>query len=249
MEPKQLKPSQSFGESLWPVFVEARKKHNENTCLETNKLVLRLDKFINSQQDQSELVEWTADDLVKLCPYCAKSFTITRRRHHCRICGAILCHSCSKFLSYGSACKLVKPAKLYKDFYDRLEERLQDKYPEGEPIRTCGDCLGLLDKRLQTIEDHYSQPIFHDFYEKLRNSMSEADNLVLSLEPGLDQRQLKRKIQDLKYEVAEMASKLKKLAEKETGKQEYLLKSIQDSLGYWLKESVEKKTMRIKGCH
>lgn len=234
---KTLKPSNTFGDTHWTIFEAARKKHNENICLETNKLVLKLDQLINLELDQS--IEWTPDELVDLCPFCAKSFSFARRRHHCRVCGAILCESCSKFLDHRSACKLVRPAKVYTDPYDRIEDRLQDKNADEMPnIRTCEDCKRLLDKRLQTIEDYYSQPTFLEFYEKLRNKMSEADELALS------QEESKRRLQEVKQEIATMSAKLGRMAERQSGKQAYLLKSINESVGYWFKESIDCKFKR-----
>lgn len=279
IKPTQLKVSQCYGDGHWSVFEEARKKHNENICSETNKLVLRLDKLINSSANDQLLdtsgrdkkllftqqllgsskdldksvVEWQSDNLVKLCPYCAKQFTFARRRHHCRCCGAILCNSCSKFLEYKLACKLVKPAKLYTDPYDRIEDRLQDKDTDEMPkIRTCEDCKRLLDKRIQTIEDYYCQPSFVDFYESLRKTMAEADELIISHNDLMNQKkeatpELKDKIQDLKHSIVAKSSKLKKMADKESGKQAYLLTSINQSVGYWLKETIDSKIRRIHG--
>lgn len=255
---KPTKVSASYGDGHWESFQEARQKHNENICLETNKLVLRLDKLINAEDGQKpdldkSVVEWTSDSLVKLCPFCAKAFTFARRRHHCRACGAILCNSCSQFLSYKAACRLVKPAKLYTDPYDRIEDRLQSQEADEMPnIRTCEDCKRLLDKRIQTIEDYYCQPKFEEFYERLRASMDKADELILSHSSLISEHkqptpELKNKIQELKHEVASMSSKLSKMVERESGKQAYLLGSINQSVGYWLKESIESKSNRIYG--
>lgn len=257
-----LKLTECYGDNHWKNFESARKKHNDNICNETNKLVLRLDKLINTETDKPapdldrSVVEWTSDDLVKLCPYCAKAFTIARRRHHCRVCGAILCNSCSKFLDYKSAHKLVKPAKLYTDPYDRIEDSLKSREVEEKPkIRTCEDCERLLDRRLQTIENHYSQPVFCEIYEKLRKTMDEADELMLSYHTLIcDQKQgiadLKSKIQALQHEAACMASKLAKMANSgdNTEKQAYLLRAISQSVGVWIRESIPDKENRVYGA-
>ncbi|XP_038104614.1 RUN and FYVE domain-containing protein 2 isoform X2 [Culex quinquefasciatus] len=39
---------------------------------------------------------WTPDKGVSNCKGCEKEFSITRRKHHCRHCGAIFCSSCSE---------------------------------------------------------------------------------------------------------------------------------------------------------
>lgn len=212
------------------MFVEARTKHNDGICNETNKLVLRLDKLLNNENEDLDksIVEWTPDDLVKLCPFCAKAFNFARRRHHCRACGAILCHSCSKFLEYKAARKLVRPAKLYTDRYDRIEDRLEDIGAEGKPsIRTCEDCKRLLDKRIQTIEDYYSQPVFYELYEQLRGIIRESE--ALNKDKKMITLELKTKIQEIRVKLARMA-------ERESGKQAYLLRSIDQSIVCWLKD-------------
>jgi FYVE zinc finger len=40
---------------------------------------------------------WVPDAAAKACFLCEKPFhTLLRRRHHCRKCGACVCHDCSK---------------------------------------------------------------------------------------------------------------------------------------------------------
>lgn len=254
-----LKTIDSFGDTHWGAFERARKRHNDNICNETNKLVLRLDRLINPEQGgrpelDKSIVEWTSDELVKLCPYCAKSFTFARRRHHCRACGAILCNNCSKFLAYKAACKLVKPAKLYTDPYDRIEDQIQSKSIEEMPsIRTCEDCMRLLERRIRTLEDHYCQPSFLEIYEKLRKGMTEADELMLSQSSVANGQkettlELKTKIQELRQAVAVMSSRINKLADRESsGKQAYLLTAIGQSVAYWFNETLESKLNRMHG--
>ena len=38
---------------------------------------------------------WQTDKSAKGCRLCERGFTLTRRRHHCRICGLLVCNSCS----------------------------------------------------------------------------------------------------------------------------------------------------------
>ena len=48
---------------------------------------------------ERSLVPWIADSEVKFCPLCKKQFNVARRRHHCRLCGGIMCAKCSVFVS------------------------------------------------------------------------------------------------------------------------------------------------------
>eukprot|EP00808_Paulinella_micropora_P020149 g78770.t1 len=41
-------------------------------------------------------VLWEADDARVNCPVCDKAFGFFRRKHHCRMCGRIVCDPCSK---------------------------------------------------------------------------------------------------------------------------------------------------------
>ena len=38
---------------------------------------------------------WMPDDRVSGCVLCGKAFGWTRRRHHCRLCGGVVCAGCS----------------------------------------------------------------------------------------------------------------------------------------------------------
>uniref|UniRef100_T1ID96 RUN and FYVE domain-containing protein 2 n=1 Tax=Rhodnius prolixus TaxID=13249 RepID=T1ID96_RHOPR len=38
---------------------------------------------------------WASDDAVTNCKICRREFSLTRRKHHCRNCGAIFCNACS----------------------------------------------------------------------------------------------------------------------------------------------------------
>jgi len=39
---------------------------------------------------------WMNDNEVSKCPVCSSNFTFTRRKHHCRACGRVVCASCSR---------------------------------------------------------------------------------------------------------------------------------------------------------
>ncbi|GAB9468567.1 Fyve finger-containing protein, partial [Globisporangium polare] len=42
-------------------------------------------------------VDWEDDDAVKACFLCSSSFSLMRRKHHCRHCGRVMCSDCSVF--------------------------------------------------------------------------------------------------------------------------------------------------------
>ena len=41
-------------------------------------------------------ITWKQDSETNACPLCNQAFTLIRRRHHCRKCGGVFCHKCSK---------------------------------------------------------------------------------------------------------------------------------------------------------
>lgn len=71
---------------------------------------------------------WMPDHMTDYCTRCQKRFWIADRKHHCRICGLIFCHSCSS-----------NQAPVPK------ENLLQ-------PVRVCDDCIRS-SKELQTVTD------------------------------------------------------------------------------------------------
>uniref|UniRef100_A0A182JCA2 Uncharacterized protein n=1 Tax=Anopheles atroparvus TaxID=41427 RepID=A0A182JCA2_ANOAO len=59
---------------------------------------------------------WVKDEDAQHCMCCRRTFSMLNRRHHCRRCGRVVCHSCSK-----------------------RKERLRDFY-EDVAVRVCDDC-------------------------------------------------------------------------------------------------------------
>ena len=50
---------------------------------------------------------WMPDRLCKTCYECELPFNVFRRKHHCRLCGQVFCHSCSSYSVDGRSVLLV----------------------------------------------------------------------------------------------------------------------------------------------
>ena len=104
-------------------FKEVRNARLERYSTETNKLLIRLDKLLNNlpsdpvdrKVHERAIVPWIDEKDVKLCPTCAKSFHVARRKHHCRLCGAVMCHTCTVFLTLQEARKMTSPVSVQDD--------------------------------------------------------------------------------------------------------------------------------------
>lgn len=49
------------------------------------------------------IVPWTDDSIVSQCASCSKSFGISKRKHHCRLDGRVICSQCSRLLPFAVA--------------------------------------------------------------------------------------------------------------------------------------------------
>ncbi|GAN04340.1 vacuolar segregation protein pep7 [Mucor ambiguus] len=74
---------------------------------------------------EQSVTKWEDDRTVKACPYCENSFTLINRKHHCRLCGKVVCGNarCSKMIPL---------------FTDMSSDTFDDE-PVGD-TRACRDC-------------------------------------------------------------------------------------------------------------
>lgn len=108
--------------SHWQLFKEHRDKLTERNNLVTNKLMIRLDRILTAYPElddfykrkahEQTVVEWVPANLVANCPICTAKFGLfgsVGGRHHCRLCGAVICFRCSAFFSFQRANELIAP--------------------------------------------------------------------------------------------------------------------------------------------
>lgn len=73
------------------------------------------------------------DDAVQECMGCSYAFTTTFRRHHCRVCGGIFCHTCGP-LRMGLSADEISAATSSSPWTSSLEQ------PSASGVRMCDGC-------------------------------------------------------------------------------------------------------------
>jgi len=104
-------------------------------------------------QEQS-IVHWQEDKEITTCPLCGISFSLTIRKHHCRLCGRVVCYvppnssaeplgrqeRCSTFVNYQWE---DEEDGWLVEMEDSLEEDLQ-AVREKDGVRVCKECLDVV---------------------------------------------------------------------------------------------------------
>ncbi|KAJ2100870.1 carboxypeptidase Y-deficient [Coemansia sp. S100] len=91
--------------SLTAGFMNMRRAAVSAARLEDNRVERRIERLAlaHSGSDVAEaeqrVVAWEPDDSRDVCPLCERRFgRVSVRRHHCRICGRVVCGSCTSLL-------------------------------------------------------------------------------------------------------------------------------------------------------
>ncbi|KAK6627576.1 hypothetical protein RUM44_010054 [Polyplax serrata] len=197
-------------------FRMIRTNKMEHYAAQTNNLIIRLEKLLlNLPSDpvkrkvhEQDIVPWINEKDVKLCPGCAKSFNLLRRKHHCRLCGSIMCNECTFLLQLDTARKMTNSLittagpglgtddgnKSNSDSTNKTPAKALLRSPSGTSVqsvlsldmtsetffRVCEHCYKLLDMRQKLKEVRNQKPIICQFYEKMRTSVDEINALYPS---------------------------------------------------------------------
>ncbi|KND00886.1 uncharacterized protein SPPG_09166 [Spizellomyces punctatus DAOM BR117] len=188
----------SFGVSRnrTQTFLRIRKNRIDNLQLEANKLEKRLEKLslmyaeegsrpptVNKRSSfygggsrkvaEQTIVSWEDDNSVTSCPLCSKTFgAITNRRHHCRLCGRVVCGS--------PGCSMMIP----------LQVSCGDEERRGAvaEIRVCSDCNRVVARRREKWQDSVNSVQIVKLYKmiaKYRGLVEETlpkfNNLLMSM--------------------------------------------------------------------
>ncbi|KAF3697052.1 Rabenosyn-5 [Channa argus] len=206
-EPQELGATRSHLE----LFKKHRAARIDHYVIEVNKLLIRLEKLTSFDRTNSDaakiraieksVVSWVNDSDVPFCPDCGNKFNIRNRRHHCRLCGSIMCRKCMEFVPLPLAQKLINgtrealcvpgsPIQSHSQpagsgssgmgsrrgsisSLSSVTSMLEEK--DDEKIRCCHHCMDTLLKRQQKLEEKDNVPDVVKLYERLRMCMDKVD--------------------------------------------------------------------------
>ncbi|XP_029141496.1 rabenosyn-5 [Protobothrops mucrosquamatus] len=185
-------------------FKKHRAARIDHYVVEVNKLIIRLEKLTSFDRTvtdsakiraiEKSVVPWVSDQDVPFCPDCGNKFSIRNRRHHCRLCGSIMCKKCMELVSLPFASKLTTASKEVLASHtspscspnsiqgsrrgsissiSSVSSVLDEK--DDDRIRCCRHCKDTLLKREQQIDEREYIPDIVKLYEKLRFYMEKVD--------------------------------------------------------------------------
>ncbi|XP_062890860.1 rabenosyn-5 [Mobula hypostoma] len=188
-------------------FQQWRGARINHYVIEVNKLLIRLEKltaFDRTATDPAKkkalersVVSWVSDRDVPYCPDCGAHFSLTLRRHHCRLCGSIMCKRCSHFLSVHFAQKLTSAVRASvtagsapvgsermpsggessrRSSVSSVGSLLEDS--EDDRIVSCGHCCSILERQERRLEERESSPVICQLYQKLRSCIVRVEELA-----------------------------------------------------------------------
>ncbi|KAL1398041.1 hypothetical protein pipiens_009273 [Culex pipiens pipiens] len=238
--------ARNLDSSLGQGEVAVRNPRLERYATETNKLIIRLDKLLDGlpsdpdarKRHEQSKVPWIDGKLVKLCPSCAKGFGLTRRQHHCRVCGSVMCDGCSFHLSFDEARSIVQPEMSSKD-------------RDSSGFRVCEHCLHLLMNRKEMQDSRSDRPPVTKLYEKLLQEKREItpdipmyEKIIGSLYEGdaiyrlSDASALREKIGRAAERIDNISKAILALPFPQGSREESLKKSIRLSCIAYIKEQM-----------
>ncbi|KAG8814881.1 carboxypeptidase Y-deficient, partial [Serendipita sp. 401] len=158
------------------------------------------------RQQEMAITPWQEDSSVPACPLCLASFNaLTNRKHHCRLCGRVVCslpikppnrnELCSflffvdsktggieelsgDMIDYGVKRKDIGIAKGDAAFAKKLAEE-QEKYLKG--VRICRDCRPALRRKQYSVESATVPPIAR-LYDALLALEKEIEEMLPSFQ-------------------------------------------------------------------
>ncbi|KAI1643107.1 uncharacterized protein F4817DRAFT_270246 [Daldinia loculata] len=169
-------------------FSAIRRKRVDRQTLEISRLEKRLTKLtqllahlpeeagvsggtgllspLAAQRNQRKAIEqsvvtWEDDGKVPKCRFCQQEFSWTFRRHHCRICGRVVCADPQTNCSSEVGLSVTNPSV-------PVSEKLGRENSIGIDIRMCRDCKSTIFSKRDFVESIVHKPPDQRAYETLK---------------------------------------------------------------------------------
>ncbi|KAG8680375.1 carboxypeptidase Y-deficient, partial [Ceratobasidium sp. 394] len=148
---------------------------------------------------EQAITKWEDDKDVSACPICTTSFhPLTNRKHHCRLCGRIICSLPPKAPNRPATCSLLIVAdprtRKIEEVPDMiaygvtLDEKERQEFMKG--VRVCRTCRGVVAKQQYHMEAA-TVPAFSRVYQamlrleaEIEEELPQFQELVLSIKTG-----------------------------------------------------------------
>ncbi|KAF6765087.1 hypothetical protein DFP72DRAFT_870078 [Ephemerocybe angulata] len=146
------------------------------------------DKARDIRAAEQRITPWEEDNTVSKCPLCQASFhPLTCRKHHCRLCGKIVCSlppkppqrpvTCSLLFVVDSKTRQIEEVGEGVDYGVKRKkagarQEAEDKFLQG--IRICRECRPVL-LRQQYLNQAEDAPPFHKLYHILLSLEQEIE--------------------------------------------------------------------------
>ncbi|PSR82384.1 FYVE zinc finger protein [Coniella lustricola] len=153
-------------------------------------------KNVRKQLEQS-IVTWEEDAKVPRCPFCQQEFSWSFRRHHCRMCGKVVCSDIQTACSTEIGLNVDKPLLLSNAANRPGGEKALNTSTNGHvsvDVRMCRDCKATIFSKRDFSEAVAQKPPDQRAYETLRQFergikmlMPSFQRALLALQPPADE--------------------------------------------------------------
>ncbi|OBZ86973.1 Vacuolar segregation protein pep7, partial [Choanephora cucurbitarum] len=143
---------------------------------------------------EQSVIKWEDDRLAKACPLCQSPFTLINRKHHCRLCGKVICGQtrCSKMIPL---------------FTDMSSDTFDDE-PVGD-TRACRDCQRYVFRRKLKHEEASKPLPIIQLYHQLAITRNNIEKLLPTFHQTILMLE-KEKIKTQTHESFKKAAKIRK---------------------------------------